>query len=158
MRKRIQRMIYNHRLNWLANRVKALANGLDICFNILSILLNGNAESVCHPPSTVLRRVETMLKRCWIDVGRALKKPKLCFNIRSAFILFSGMFGILKRSWSRSVCLAFSTLLSKCMPMQWRGRIHGVAMVSADPIMEDYDTPDDFEVEINTATRKRKAP
>ena len=31
-------------------------------------------------------------------------------------------------------------------------------MVSADPIMEDYDTPDDFEVEINTATWKRKAP
>ena len=24
--------------------------------------------------------------------------------------------------------------------------------------MEDYDTPDDFEVEINTGTRKRKAP
>ena len=24
--------------------------------------------------------------------------------------------------------------------------------------MEDYDTPDDLEVEINTATRKRKAP
>lgn len=24
--------------------------------------------------------------------------------------------------------------------------------------MEDYDTQDDFEVEINTATRKRKAP
>ena len=24
--------------------------------------------------------------------------------------------------------------------------------------MEDYDTPDDFEVEINTATRKTKAP
>ena len=24
--------------------------------------------------------------------------------------------------------------------------------------MEDYDTPDDFEVEINTATWKRKAP
>ena len=24
--------------------------------------------------------------------------------------------------------------------------------------MEHYDTPDDFEVEINTATRKRKAP
>ena len=24
--------------------------------------------------------------------------------------------------------------------------------------MEDYDTPDDFEVEINTATRKRKTP
>ena len=28
----------------------------------------------------------------------------------------------------------------------------------ADPTMEDYDTPDDFEVEISTATRKRKAP
>ena len=24
--------------------------------------------------------------------------------------------------------------------------------------MEDYDTPDDFEVEINTATSKRKVP
>lgn len=29
---------------------------------------------------------------------------------------------------------------------------------SADPTMEDYDTPDDSEVEINTVTRKRKAP
>ena len=28
----------------------------------------------------------------------------------------------------------------------------------ADPTMEDYDTPDDFEVEINTATSKRKVP
>ena len=35
--------------------VKALANS----FNILSILLNGNVESVCHPLSTVLKRVET---------------------------------------------------------------------------------------------------
>ena len=29
---------------------------------------------------------------------------------------------------------------------------------SAYTTMEDYDTADDFEVEINTATRKRKAP
>jgi len=28
----------------------------------------------------------------------------------------------------------------------------------AYPTMEDYDTKDDFEVEMNTATRKRKAP
>ena len=28
---------------------------------------------------------------------------------------------------------------------------------SADPTMEDYDTPDDFAEEINTAARKRKA-
>ena len=29
---------------------------------------------------------------------------------------------------------------------------------SADPTMEDYDTPDDFAEEIDTAGRKRKAP
>ena len=29
--------------------LKAPANGFDICFNILSILLNGNVKSVCHP-------------------------------------------------------------------------------------------------------------
>ena len=46
--------------------VKALANGFNICFNILSILLNGNVESVCHPLSTLLKRVEKML----IDVER----------------------------------------------------------------------------------------
>ena len=44
--------------------VKALANGFNICFNILSILLNGNVESVCHPLSTLLKRVERMLNRC----------------------------------------------------------------------------------------------
>ena len=45
-------------------RIKALANGFNICFNILSILLNGNVESVCHPLSTALKRVETMLNQC----------------------------------------------------------------------------------------------
>ena len=45
--------------------LKALANGFNICFNILSILLNGNVESVCHPLSTLLKRVERMLNRCW---------------------------------------------------------------------------------------------
>ena len=52
--------------NMLTNveSVKALANGFNICFNILSILLNGNVESVCHPPSTLLKRVERMLNRC----------------------------------------------------------------------------------------------
>ena len=44
--------------------IKALANGFNICFNILSILLNGNVESVCHPLSTLLKRVERMLNRC----------------------------------------------------------------------------------------------
>ena len=44
--------------------LKALANGFNICFNILSILLNGNVESVCHPLSTLLKRVERMLNRC----------------------------------------------------------------------------------------------
>ena len=39
--------------------VKALANGFNICFNILLILLNGNVESVCHPLSAMLKRVET---------------------------------------------------------------------------------------------------
>ena len=46
------------------NVLKALPNGFNICFNILSILLNGNVESVCHPPSTLLKRVERMLNRC----------------------------------------------------------------------------------------------
>ena len=31
-----------------------LANGFNICFNILSILLNGNVKSVCQPLSTLL--------------------------------------------------------------------------------------------------------
>ena len=44
--------------------LKALANDFNICFNILSILLNGNVESVCHPLSTLLKRVERMLNRC----------------------------------------------------------------------------------------------
>ena len=48
----------------LRKNLKALANGFNICFNILSILLNGNVESVCHPPSTLLKRVERMLNRC----------------------------------------------------------------------------------------------
>ena len=81
---------------WILH-IKALANGFNICFNILSILLNGNVESVCHPLSTVLKGVETMLNRCW----KSLKAFKLRFNIRSTFLLFSGMFGMLKRSWSR---------------------------------------------------------
>ena len=34
--------------------LKVLANGFNICFNILSILLNGNVESVCQPLSTLL--------------------------------------------------------------------------------------------------------
>ena len=38
-----------------ASSLKALANG----FNILSILLNGNDESVCHPLFNLLKRVET---------------------------------------------------------------------------------------------------
>ena len=46
--------------------VKALANGFNICFNILSILLNGNVESVCHSLSAVLKCVEAKL----IDVER----------------------------------------------------------------------------------------
>ena len=37
-----------------------LRPGLNICFNILSILLNGNVKSVYHPLSTELKRVETM--------------------------------------------------------------------------------------------------
>ena len=78
--------------SWL----KALANGFNICFNILSILLNGNVESVCHPLSTLLKRVERMLNRCW----KSLKAFKLCFNIHSTFLLFSKMFGMLKRSWN----------------------------------------------------------
>ena len=45
-------------------RIKALANGFNIRFNILSILLNGNVESVCHSFSTLLKRVERMLNRC----------------------------------------------------------------------------------------------
>ena len=44
--------------------VKALANGFNICFNILSILLNGNVESVCHPLSALLKRVEAKLYQC----------------------------------------------------------------------------------------------
>ena len=76
--------------------LKALANGFNICFNILSILLNGNVESVCHTLSTLLKRVERMLNRCW----KSLKAFKLCFNIHSTFLLFSKMFGMLKRSWS----------------------------------------------------------
>ena len=76
--------------------VKALANGFNTCFNILAILLNGNVESVCHPPSTLLKRVERMLNRC----RKSLKAFKICFNIHSTFLLFSKMFGMLKRSWS----------------------------------------------------------
>ena len=72
--------------------LKALANG----FNILSILLNGNVETVCHPLSALLKRVERMLNRCW----KSLKAFKLCFNIRSTFLLFSKMFGMLKWSWT----------------------------------------------------------
>ena len=41
--------------SWL----KAGANGFNICFNMRSILLNGNVEAVCHPLSTMLNRVET---------------------------------------------------------------------------------------------------
>ena len=33
-----------------------------------------------------------------------------------------------------------------------------IVFQSADPTMEDYDTPDDFAEEIDTAGRKRKAP
>ena len=40
-------------------KIKTLANGFNICFNILSILLNGNVESVCHPPFDI---VESMWK------------------------------------------------------------------------------------------------
>ena len=76
--------------------IKALANGFNICFNILSILLNCNVESVCHPLSTLLKRVERMLNRCW----KSLKAFKLSFNIHSTFLLFFKMFGMLKRSWS----------------------------------------------------------
>ena len=78
-----------------ASSLKALANGFNICFNILSILLNGNVKSVCHPLSTLLKRVERMLNRC----SKSLKAFKLSFNMLSTFLLFSGMFGMLKRSW-----------------------------------------------------------
>ena len=67
----------------LNQSLKALANGFNICFNILAILLNGNAESVCHPLSTLLKRVERMLNRCW----KSLKAFKLCFNIHSTFLI-----------------------------------------------------------------------
>ena len=79
--------------------LKALGNGFNICFNILSIFLNDSVESISHPLSTVLKRVETMLNRCW----KSLKAFKLCSNIRSTFLLFSGMFGMLTRSWSHLV-------------------------------------------------------
>ena len=38
--------------------VKARANDFNIRFNIRSILLSGNVESVCNPFSTALKRVE----------------------------------------------------------------------------------------------------
>ena len=81
---------------WVSIKLKALANGFSICFNILSILWNGNVESVCNPLSTLLKRVERMLNRC----RKSLRAFKLCLNIRSTFLLFSGMFGVLKLSWS----------------------------------------------------------
>ena len=39
----------------------------------------------------------------------------------------------------------------------WLWFVRAIIFRLADPTMEDYDTPDDFKVEINTATRKRKA-
>ena len=151
--------------------VKALANGFNICFNILSILLNGNVESVCHPLSAVLKRVEAKLNRCL----KSLKAFKLCFNIRSTFLLFSGMFGMVKRSWSRLPC---SFNIVEQAHAQLRKRNHGhhgckdgsnakqfcVAVVHpSDGISISWSYNGGlsytrrFGEEINTAARKRKA-
>ena len=98
--------------------LKALAKDFNIGFNILSILLNGNVKSVCHPLSTLLKRVERMLNRC----SKSLKAFKFCFNILSTFLLFSGMFGMLKRSWSH---LPHSFNIDEQAHAQLRRRKHG---------------------------------
>ena len=155
--------------------VKAqLANGPNICFNILSILLNGShVESVCHSLSTELKRVQTMLNRCW----KSLKAFKLSFNIHSTFRLLSGMFGMLKRNWShlpRSFniveqahaqlrrgnhghhgCKDDSKAKQSCT---WLWYVQATAFKSVDPTMEDYETPDDFAEEFEASTRKSKEP
>ena len=91
----------------IGKTLKALANR----FNILLILLNDNVESVCRPLSTTLNR-------CW----KSWKAFKLCFNIRSTFLLFSGMFRMLKRSWSHLLC--FFNIVEETYA-QWRGCNHG---------------------------------
>ena len=45
----------------LISKVKARANGFNICFDIHSILLKSNVETVCHPLETVSKLVESML-------------------------------------------------------------------------------------------------
>ena len=116
--KREVRIIRPRGLEHRLFRLKALANGFNICFNIISILLNGNVESVCHPLYTLFKRVERMLNRCW----KSLKAFKLCFNILSTFLLFSGMFGMLKRSWSH-LPRSFNTV--EQAHAQLRRRNHG---------------------------------
>ena len=71
-----------------------------------------------QPSWNVSKRVETMLNRCW----KSLKAFKLCFNIHSTFLLCSGMFGMLKRSWSRLPC---SFNIVEQAHAHWRRRSHG---------------------------------
>ena len=69
------------------------------------------------------RHVETcwnVLKRSWML--KEFKAFKLCFNIRSTFLLVSGMFGMLKRSWSRLPC---SFNIVEQVHAQLRRRNHG---------------------------------
>ena len=119
----------------------------------------------------VLKRVEAKLNQCW----KSLKAFKLCFNIRSTFLLFSGMFGMLKRSWSRLPC---SFNIVEQAHAQLRKRNHGhhgckdgsnakqfcVAVVHpSDGISISWSYNGGlsytrrFGEEINAAARKRKA-
>ena len=83
-----------------------------------------------QPSWNVSKRVETMLNRCW----KSLKAFQLCFNTHSRFLLYSGMFGMLKRSWSR---LPLSFNIVERVHAQLRRRSHGHS-VDAKTIAKQY--------------------
>ena len=74
-----------------------------------------------QPSWNVSKRVETMLNRCW----KSLKAFQLCFNIHSTFLFYSGIFGMLKRSWSRLPC-SFNIVEQAHAQLRRRNHGHGV--------------------------------
>ena len=68
---------------WLEENLTARAIGFKICFNIRSILMNSDGETVCDPPPPPpFKLCWNMLNRSWIDV-------ELCFNGHSIFFVIA---------------------------------------------------------------------